>query len=388
MRDPSNLVFLGPLQRQFIEQMGSLDVHSEASAVPAGNAFLNLVAARMSAGLKTTVITLTASAKQPVHKVERNELAVWVVRQRPTRVLRDAYREERRLIQEVLQDLQPDLCHAHWTYEYAASALDYSPAQTLVTVHDHAGHMLRWSNFRYLALYRMTMNAFKRAHGLTAVSPYVQRYAARKSGLPVATVPNLLNPDLLTRDQPRAASEPGGILFLGQWSPLKNPKKLLQAYALLRRSAPTVPLRVAGKGMGPGGPGEQWARKNGLEQGVQFLGPRPYAEVFDLLSSAGVLAHLSREESFGLPLMEAMYLHVPTIAHQGCEASRWLLKDGALGELTDGENPSLIAASLLHAMKLPEETRAQARAHIEELCHPSRVLPLYEQCYQKLCGKA
>ncbi len=102
------------------------------------------------------------------------------------------------------------------------------------------------------------------------------------------------------------------FLWVGVAYPRKNVKTLLEAFASLRRRELRLVL------VGPKGWASQALEASisrlGLEKQVVFLGKRVPSELRGLYSGAEALVFPSRQESFGLPILEAMACGTPVIA--------------------------------------------------------------------------
>lgn len=128
---------------------------------------------------------------------------------------------------------------------------------------------------------------------------------------------------------PIAPGNPRGryILFLGTLDPRKNVEGLLRAYAgLVERRPDTLPLVIAGRKTQAA---DRWLEAIGrppLAGHVEYRGYVPDHERQALYLGARVLVLPSFEEGFGLPVLEAMSLGIPTIVSNR----------GALPEITDG----------------------------------------------------
>ncbi|PYR90895.1 MAG: hypothetical protein DMF84_19070 [Acidobacteria bacterium] len=114
---------------------------------------------------------------------------------------------------------------------------------------------------------------------------------------------------------PREEPRPDGpILFMGTLEPRKNVGVLLRAYARLIEAVPSAPrLVLAGTATEAA---EEWLRdiaQPPLKGRVEHLGYVEPHRRRDLYASASMLVLPSHLEGFGLPVLEAMALGVPTI---------------------------------------------------------------------------
>src|SRR5690606_38645006 len=86
----------------------------------------------------------------------------------------------------------------------------------------------------------------------------------------------------------------------------KNVQNALKAFAMVRARHPELEYHLIGVDMEEGGLAQQFAEANGIADGVRFLGPLPFGEVYQQIVHARVLLHPAREESFGMVPLEAM----------------------------------------------------------------------------------
>jgi glycosyltransferase involved in cell wall biosynthesis len=94
------------------------------------------------------------------------------------------------------------------------------------------------------------------------------------------------------------------IAAVGAGRPRKDLPALFRAYALYRERGGDRLLAVTGPGRPPGGP----------PRGTLWLGFLEDADLVAVLRGADALAYHTRNEGFGLPLLEAMALGVPVVA--------------------------------------------------------------------------
>lgn len=384
-------ILLGEFQPQlFAEQFSGQQVPE----VRGGTAVVNLVRAHLAQGLPVDVLTLDPHATESIVRLKSDLLNIWIVKRRPSKAVRDGFRQERKLIELALRESDADVCHAHWTYEYGMAAVTQDIKPFVVTVHDHARHILRWQGWRYAGLYLLTQYVLRKAAGrLTAVSPYVADYAAKMSGAPVPVIPNVLSSEcgdqpskIINHQSTIIIPEPYPILLtLADWGRLKNIKQALRAFKRLRTQMPEAQYRLIGAGLVQGGPANQWAVRSGLDAGVQFCGWMPYDQAMARLGSADVLFHPSLEESFGYPVAEALAAGIPVVAAKQAEGCVWLLDGGKYGVLADGRNSEALADALLKAFSRVESAEDKltgaGREHIRALCGGHTILAQYQTVY-------
>lgn len=395
-------ILLGEFQPQLF---AALFPGQQVPEVRGGTAMVNLVRAHLEQGLPVDVLTLDPNATEPIVRLKSDRLNIWIVKRRPSKAVRDGFRKERRLIKGALRESDADVCHAHWTYEYGMAAVTQNIKPFVVTVHDHARHILCWQGWRYAGLYLLTQYVLRKAAGrLTAVSPYVADYAAKVSGQPVPVIPNVLMPEI--RDQmsearsqeseirthqmsaglkPKTYSLKPSILTIADSGRLKNIRRALKAFSKVRKKLPDAQYRLIGSGLESGGPAHRWTAKNGLDGGVRFCGWMPYDQAMEVLRSSTVLFHPALEESFGYPVAEALAAGIPVVAAKQARGVAWLLAEGRYGMLADGRSSTALADTVFNALSRAEpaadELAVAGQEHIRALCNGPAILSQYQAAY-------
>lgn len=386
-----HLAILGPCETAPLrEHLPALADDASAPPGMGGSNIVNLVLARLARGMKTDLITLDPRAREPIERFSGPLLRLWIVKRRERRALRDAFAAERRLQLAALDESGAEVCHANWTCEYGMAAIAQNRVPAVVSVHDHAGNVLRHAGWRYLPHYLISRLVIARARHLTAVSPYIAAYLESLTHRSVPVVPNLLS-ELVWR-RAREAQAPGApgfqIASALTWTPFRNVRRALRAFRRLRLGMPDATWVIVGPGCETNGPAHAWACANGCEAGVEFRGRVPYAAALDLLATSALVFHPSLEESFGSPVAEAMALGKPVIATREAGGPRWLLEEGRAGFLADGRDEDDLAATLERACRATRDgdsalagTVLAARSRIAALCDAGAVLDAGESAF-------
>jgi len=262
----------------------------------------------------------------------------------------DLFRKEREYIYQAIQREQPDVVHAHWTYEYALGALA-SNTPTLITVRDWAPIILWYNRYNFHAfLFRaarfvMDWMTFKKAHYLSANSEYIRQCILKRWRLDVPVFPNpILDNQIRGTEKPFVSRNP---VILSVANALddrrKNMKTLIRAFLRIRKEIPECQLMLVGTDFRRGGSAEKWSCKNELSDGLIFAGPKKHEDIFQIMDQAALLIHPSLEESFGNVLIEAMARRVPVLGGKDSGAVPWVLDHGNGGALCDVRNAEAIA---------------------------------------------
>ena len=110
------------------------------------------------------------------------------------------------------------------------------------------------------------------------------------------------------------------------WNKIKNVKVALIAFSQLREKHPKSELHLYGNGYEIGGLAEQEANALGIKN-INFYGTVSNEELFEQLKTCHLFLHPALEESFGVVLIEAMSLGVPTIGGTNSGAVPWVINN-------------------------------------------------------------
>jgi L-malate glycosyltransferase len=381
------IVVTGPARVRELSDLLARSPEELPEGLP-GTPVIGLVRALVGRDIPVSLVTCAPGVREEL-VLEGGGVRVRVGPYRPAHRARDGFRAERSYLARAIAAEGPGVVHAHWTYEFAMGALA-SGLPSLVTVRDWGPAILRYQPDPYrLVRLGMQLLVLRRAPRLTVTSPYLARRVQLVARGAPALVPNAIADDALDR-QPSVAppTEDGPRLLAinNGWSRRKNVAALLRAFALVRRAHPTAALELLGSGYGPGDVAEQWARERDLHPGVRFTGSVPGAEVRRAIRRADLLVHPSREESFGLVLVEAMAQGLPVVAGRGSGAVPWVLDGGTAGVLTDVTSPEALARSVLGLVsdheafvRLARRGYERARDHFTLSAVTDRYLEIYAE---------
>jgi glycosyltransferase involved in cell wall biosynthesis len=145
------------------------------------------------------------------------------------------------------------------------------------------------------------------------------------------------------------------VLFVSSLWPYKNCDGLLRAWALARSDIGERQLAVVGAGRN-----EQYAAalrslaaELGIAQDVVFVGGVPLDETVRFYQAADLFVYPSLNETFGLPILEAMACGCPVVTS---DTSAMPETAGGAAILCDPEDPASIAKAIIEAAA-PERDR-------------------------------
>jgi glycosyltransferase involved in cell wall biosynthesis len=176
-------------------------------------------------------------------------------------------------------------------------------------------------------------------------------------------------------------TRPFGLFVSSLW-PYKNCEGLLRAWALVRPSLEGRQLAIVGPGSADHL--QALAAELGIQQDVVFVGGVPLEEVARFYQAADVFIYPSFNETFGLPILEAMASGTPVVTSN---VSAMPEIAGGAAVLADPGDPASIADAIVRALG-PEADQLRRRgldraAEFTWGATAEATLSVYRQVYQR-----
>ena len=346
------LAFLSPFSSEVLVKYLPESTIDKLPKGMGGSAVFELVTGLIDRGVEVHLITLHPGISTLV-TVHSKNLHYYIVPRRSKGATRDIWKNERAIIFRLLTKIKPQVIHAHWTYEYALAAIDYNARISLITAHDIPFEVLRYSrNIFYFPLFLVSYFVYHKARWISFVSNAIIPYAKPviKNNTNYYTIPNIVSiNDYFTKLLPRSKMPDNYFLSIGNWGPLKNIKAGIKSFNRYLKEGGNKNYHyvLIGPGLSTNDISYKWAKKNQLLTNVIFMGHCSRVETLQILKKAYALLHLSKTESFGLAVGEAMYLGVPVIGGKKSGAIPQILGKGKFGTLVDVNNIKEIVRAML-----------------------------------------
>ncbi len=295
---------------------------------------------------------------------------------------------------EVADEHKLDIIHAHYAIPHAISAMlardmlcECSSHVRIVTTLHGTDITLVGSDRNF---YRICRYAMQKCHGLTTVSKWLaqQTMDTFKLDKTPHVIPNFVDCDRFTPKQRIAYPEDGAfrILHASNFRAVKRVFDVVRVFAEVHKQLPNAKLIMVGDGPDHGR-ARELAAELGVCDSVEFAGPQLNIE--QTYRDSHLCLLLSDYESFGLAALEAMASGTPVVVS----------KAGGLVEVVDeGQSGFLrpvgdIAAMAEAAVSVLDDratwqhmSQAAARHAREQFCK-DKIIPLYEQFYERVAFK-
>jgi L-malate glycosyltransferase len=323
-----------------------LNINTKGRAFPVGYKFpmiSHLINGILRQGYKVICYTTSSDIDEPL--VFEDERITVCIARRSDHPGRNFFKSERSELVELMKKYPSDIINSHWSYEFSMAALD-SGIPTVVTLHDNATTILKYmpDPFR---LIRWIMNfiVLRKAKYLTTNSEYLLKTLSKRDQRKGTVINNFFE-NGLEKHHYTGPRENYIVSIINGFGERKNVKTGLKAFALLKDRYKGLQFHLAGFEMEEGGKAFNWAKENGLEKDVVFLGNIPYSDVIKEIQKAKVLLHTSREESFCNVILEALVLGTPAIGGKHSGNVPFLLGQGKHGILCDINSPEEIVRAV------------------------------------------
>ncbi|MBB5331310.1 N-acetyl-alpha-D-glucosaminyl L-malate synthase BshA [Tunturiibacter gelidoferens] len=300
---------------------------------------------------------------------------------------------------EVAEFYSLNLLHVHYAIPHSVSAL--LARQMLATRGIHLPFIttLHGTDITLVGLDRsylpITKFGIEESDGVTSISSYLRDRTRDAFAITseIEVIRNFVNcdvyfrdPELVAKMRPRfAESNERLLVHLSNFRPVKRIQDVVKVFA---RVAKAMPARLMLIGDGPDrSVAEYLAREYDVQDRIHFIGKQD--NVNELLPLADLMLMPSEMESFGLAALEAMACSVPTIGTLVGGVPE-LIEDGHNGllfKVGDVDSMSTAAIALLgDQQRLEAMARAGRKTAQDHFC-ASRVIPLYEDYYDRVIAR-
>ena len=316
---------------------------------------------------------------------EKIELRVISQRPRARDLAFSFFKKERNLLLHELSDIDCDIIHAHWTYEFALAALA-TGKPVLVTAHDAPLTIFRYL-FDPYRFFRLLMACLTRSkiQYLSTVSPYLlSRWKKEMFWRKVTPViPNIAPFTIATDVEYHETAT--RVLTISDGGKRKNVKTLLKAWPSVLEQNPNVRLELVGHGLGSNDDLAIWAAKNHFDQSVIWHGYLEREQISNLLAITDVLVHPSLEEAQPMVPLEAMCFGIPIIGGVNSGGVPWTVKEA--GILVNVRSSKEIAGAinrLLVDKNLRQKLGARGQVRVKREFSPEAVAKQYMNYYKSI----
>lgn len=339
-------------------------------------------------GHEVVIFTLDKEVnKSTIIKGENLTICIGKYRKKAKIRALDFFRYERKQLEKFMKEYHCDVISAHWTYEFAMPAVKLFPDKTIVTVRDWAPQVLKLiPTFYRFVRYFMNNTVLKKAKYFTAVSPYIGE-RLNELGKKCEVIPNGINDNILNLDNHTKSNTDILVAINNGFAELKNVKNTIKSFQMFRKKFPESKLILVGSDYGINEKCYKWCEENGYLDNIEFKGKQSHSNVVNILRKSDLLVHLSREESFGGILIEAMAQKTPVIGGESSGAVPWVLQYGQAGVLCNVDDVGEVANKIEEILKnneMWEKLSTAGYKNVIDRFSISNTAQLYIRCFEKI----
>jgi glycosyltransferase involved in cell wall biosynthesis len=305
-----------------------------------------LINAILKRGHKVVAYTTSIGIDKPLIYKGKN-LVVCIGRRRKCHSARDLFKLERGDLVDLMRNYPADIINSQWSYEFSWAAIE-SGIKTIVTLRDNAMTIFRYKTDPYRFM-RLIMNyiVLKKVKYLSVNSKYLFDKLDTQKQKKTRIIPNFYSKVIESINYNQEEKSKYILSVSNGFGKRKNINTALKAFAFVRSLYPDIEYHLVGDDMEPFGAAYQFAKKNNILSGIKFLGRLPFIEVIKKIQNAKIFLHPSREESFGMAVLEAMIIGTPVIGGENSGNVPYLLDHGKAGELCNINSPEDVGKSIL-----------------------------------------
>lgn len=294
---------------------------------------------------------------------------------------------------EVAEYENLDLLHVHYAIPHATSAflakemLSKKKDLKITTTLHGTDITLVGLEPSFLPLVKFSI---EKSDGVTAVSRFLKEktitnYHCDKE---IEVIPNFVDTNLFKpaeNGEFRKKIAPNGEKVLVHTSNFRTVKRVPDTIRIFEQVHKEIPSRLILVGDGPDrSECERLCRQLDLCDSVKFLGKQE--ALVEILTSSDLFLIPSQSESFGLAALEAMACGLPVVSSSvgGLPELVRHNETGFIAEIGDVDRMAKYALDLLTNERKYELFAANARKRAVENFDKSKVIPLYEDHYEKI----
>ena len=339
------------------------DINTSATSIN------NLVQGLLSLGKNVIVITLDFSSCI-TRRFDENNIHIVTVGCQSKFILSNLFPNLYKMSSLLSSELRKvqnsvSVIHAHWCYEYALAAINFSRKKTIfITVRDFAPVIYDsislsssvysfFSKIYWLYKCRVFNKVINNSNvHLIANSVYTNKKLLEYNPcLCISTIPNSIEDNLLVENLPDTAARRNIVSIATSLDDKrKNLYSLLEAFSIFSKTHYGFKLVLVGNYHVNCGI-HSYAKKLGISEGVVFKGRLNRRELISVIDSSIVMVHPAYEETFGNILLEAMARGVICIGGLNAGAVPYVLDNGDSGLLCDVTSAQDISNKISEAIE-------------------------------------
>ena len=259
-------------------------------------------------------------------------------------------------LRKVYKKVKPDVVNVH--YATGCGLLAFLSGLNPVVLNCYGSDIFEFprKSFFHRFLVRLILNNTK----VCASTSYAMADEIRKitgnANQDIAMTPFGVNTDVFKPACKKEHNERPVVGIVKSFLPVYDIPLLIEGFSLAHKKMCVKPvLRIYGDGPLKSQL-QDIAKDTGVGDDIHFMGRIPNSDVPEVLNQFDVFINCSKQESFGVNVLEAMACELPVIATD-CVGPRELIKDGRSGIILKDRNPETLANVMIDILNDEKKQR-------------------------------
>ena len=291
-------------------------------------------------------------------------------------------------LKRIYKDFKPDVVNAHYATGYGTLARLSRWRPLVLSVWGSDVYDFPWKSARNRRLLCKNLNYADEIASTSFAMAEETRRVLSDPKREITVTPFGVDLSLFQQKNKSTVSDCKIVGIVKYLEPIYDIPLLINAFEILHKRIINTELHIYGYGKLKDKLIELCESKH-ISGSVKFMGVIPNNEVPKALNSMDVFVNCSKQESFGVAVVEAMACGIPVVA-TNCEGFKEIIENGKDGIIIENRDPALLSQKislLLEDRELASSIVLRAKEKIERLYDWSKNVSTMEQLYQDAIKK-
>lgn len=254
-------------------------------------------------------------------------------------------------VKRIVNDFRPDVVNAHYATGYGTLARLAKCPHLIISVWGSDVYDFPWIKKSNRKLVCKNLNYADAIASTSYAMAEETRRVLDNPNKKITVTPFGVDLNLFYPREKKPLEEKKIIGIVKYLEPIYDIPLLINAFEIIRKQRLDVELHIYGDGKLKDELVES-CNKKGILESVHFMGTIPNFEVPNALRTMDVFVNCSKQESFGVAIVEAMACKIPVVATD-CEGYKEIIDNNDLGIIIKKRDPELLAKSILYLLDNP-----------------------------------
>ena len=285
-------------------------------------------------------------------------------------------------VKKIVKEYKPDVVNAHYATGYGTLARLSKCKNLVISVWGSDIYEFPWIKKSNRRLVCKNLNYADAIASTSFAMAEETRRVLNNPSKKITVTPFGVDLQLFYPSLKKTRKENKIIGIVKYLEPIYDIPLLINAFEIIKRKNRNVELHIYGDGKLKDELVEMCDKK-GILNSVHFMGTIPNFEVPNALRTMDVFVNCSKQESFGVAIIEAMACKIPVVATD-CEGYKEIIDNDNLGIVISRRDPELLASSILYLLDNPSISAKISEKAFEKVCQQydwEKNVSIMEQLY-------